>query len=122
MKRLAHSLLVFLLGPALVALLVWGTIGLELADELFTVPGGVVVDLGRKYGLFALRDCQSSSKPQVCDLENAITDVFMRSEVGMGGWLCIASVGSAWLARRAWRRRSPDYSLGRSAANGHGVD
>jgi hypothetical protein len=108
MQRVIRTLLAFLLGPALVVGLVWATYALNFGDALFTVPGSTVVDLGREHGQFALRDCTTRSKPQVCELENGITDAIIRSEVGIGLWLFIASVGSGWFAWRVWRRRSSD--------------
>ena len=106
MKRALLSLLAFLTGPALVALAGWVVLQLQAGAELFAGPGRAIVSLGRSVGWFALRDCSTHSKPQVCDLMNAISDMVVQSEAGVVFWVCVASLISGWWAWRVWQRRS----------------
>ncbi len=104
MKRVLLSLLAFLAGPALVALAGWLVLKLQFGEALFNVPGNGIVDLGRRVGLFALRDCSTASKPQVCELMESLADMILRAEAGVVFWLCVASLASAGWAWRVWRR------------------
>lgn len=103
MKRLVLALLAFLAGPALVALIGAAVLLLQYGDALFNVPGRAIVSLGRSVGLFPLRDCSTRSKPQVCDLMNAIGDAIVQGEAGVLFWLGLASLVSGYWAWRVWR-------------------